>query len=1058
MLWPRPNSGSRVRLFARRGAVPEEPQTSGKPRVYALPAGQPFLTALAEALLRGNLPVPGGRAPDPLQLADITLYLPSRRLVRPLQEAFLQATKAPALLLPRIKALSEGSEDLDLIDGVDQFTSGGPDDMPKVISDLERRMVLTTLALRWGALEEREGRSGGRVEPYAATGARTPAQAARLAGELARLMDELETESVDFSRLQGLVPEEHAGHWSRTLAFLRIVTDNWPKILAAGNQISPVTRRQRLMHAEIERLRTSPPAAPVIVAGVTDADPFARALIEAVAALPNGALVLPALDQALDEESWTSIAEHPEHPQFGLRKLLDALKLSRSDIAPLGGVRQLPAHRARWSLVCEAMRPAATTDRWHAFTAAATKKEMAEALTDVSLVEAASADEEAEVVALMLREAAEQKDRTAMLVTADRTLARRVSARLAVWDLRVDDMGGMPFPRTRVGAFLDLVALAAEKDFQPVALMALLKHPFCRLGLSAGEMRRGAQALELAAFRSPYFGNGLDGIATAIDQAHARSWQHSAVRRMREDDWQAARDLVGRLQGAFAPMAALLAAPEPVSMQALAGAHYAAAENLARSAEATESGVLRQGEAGEWASQFFASLIDPNLSAPQMPPAEYPDFYRTLVAEKTIRPRAAPHPRLSICDPFEARLQQADLVILGALNESTWPRAADPGPWLNRPMRQTLGLPAPEERIGQSAHDFTSLLAAPHVALTRAAKVDGAPTVPSRWLLRLQALVAGMKLELKSEKPWLAWAQARSAIGSVRPVSAPEPRPALAARPRKLSVTSIETWIANPYGIFARHILGLDVLPALGAPPSASLRGQIVHEVLGRFAQKYPQALPGDVAGALTAVAQQVFADYTGNPRVAAFWSQRFSRFAQWFAETEGARRAGMTATLAEVSGKLVLAGPGGPFTLTARADRIDVGPRGLIITDYKTAQGVKELAAKALDGRSPQLPLEAAIAMDNGFAGVPPAPIAQLRYISTSGGEPPGQDIPVGANDVAGLAAEVRDGLARLIAAFDRETTPYKATRRARFQYKYDDYAHLARVAEWAADTGEEE
>jgi ATP-dependent helicase/nuclease subunit B len=223
----------------------------------------------------------------------------------------------------------------------------------------------------------------------------------------------------------------------------------------------------------------------VIVAGVTDADPNARALIEAVAALPNGAVLLPALDQALDEESWASIAEHPEHPQFGVRKLLDALKLSRSDIAPLGGVHQLSAQRARWSLVCEAMRPAATTDRWHAFTASAAKKTMAEALTNVSLIEAASADEEAEVVALMLREAAEQKQTTAMLVTADRTLARRVSARLAVWNLRIDDMGGMPFARTRAGAFLDLVALAAEKDFAPVALMAVLKHPFCRLGLRA---------------------------------------------------------------------------------------------------------------------------------------------------------------------------------------------------------------------------------------------------------------------------------------------------------------------------------------------------------------------------------------------------------------------------------------------------------------------------------------------------------------------------------------------------------------------------------------------
>jgi ATP-dependent helicase/nuclease subunit B len=341
--------------------------------------------------------------------------------------------------------------------------------------------------------------------------------------------------------------------------------------------------------------------------------------------------------------------------------------------------------------------------------------------------------------------------------------------------------------------------------------------------------------------------------------------------------------------------------------------------------------------------------------------------------------------------------------------------------------------------------------------LTRAVKVDGAPTVASRWLLRLEALVAGLKLDLKPEKPWQAWAQARSTIKDVKPVSAPAPRPPLALRPRKLSVTNIETWIANPYGIFARHILGLDPLPALGAPPPPSLRGQINHEVLGHFAQKFPKALPADVVCELLAAATDVFADYTGNPRVAAFWAQRFARFAQWFAETEAARRAKVSATQAEVSGKLVLEGPAGPFTLTARADRIDIGQRGLVITDYKTAQGVKELATKANDGRAPQLPLEAAIALAAGFANVPAAQVSELRYISTSGGEPPGQDILV-TQDVAALAAAAQDGLIRLIAAFDRDATPYKAIRRARFQYKYDDYAHLARVAEWSAETDEED
>jgi ATP-dependent helicase/nuclease subunit B len=373
-------------------------------------------------------------------------------------------------------------------------------------------------------------------------------------------------------------------------------------------------------------------------------------------------------------------------------------------------------------------------------------------------------------------------------------------------------------------------------------------------------------------------------------------------------------------------------------------------------------------------------------------------------------------------------------------------------------MRETLGLPAPEENIGAAAHDFGALLLAPRVVLTRAAKVDGAPTVPSRWLLRLRALVDGMGLSLEPEQPWLAWAQQRSAIAKVQPARVPEPRPPVSARPRTLSVTAIEKWIANPYAIFAHSILGLEPLPLLGAPPAPSLRGQIIHEALGRFAQRFPNELPRDVARQLTALAQEVLADYLGNPRIAAFWAPRFGRFAEWFAETEPARRKGLARTAPEVKGKLVLNAPAGPFKLTARADRIDCCPTGLIITDYKNAQGVASMATRAAEGRAPQLPLEAAIAAAGGFDGVPAAAVKYLRYISTSGGEPPGQDIALKVDDVAVLGEEALAGLRRLVSAFDKEATPYRAMRRLKFNYDYDDFAHLARVAEWQAETEEED
>ncbi|MBO0766397.1 MAG: double-strand break repair protein AddB, partial [Hyphomicrobiaceae bacterium] len=584
----------------------------------------------------------------------------------------------------------------------------------------------------------------------------------------------------------------------------------------------------------------------------------------------------------------------------------------------------------------------------------------------------------------------------------------------------------------------------------------LLKHPLCRLGLDAEQLEAGRRTLELACFRGPYVGSGLEDIDAALEGARAQSRHPEVLRRLAFSDWRAARTLVRHLQRTSAPLMEAMGASEPLPLSTLAAAHYKVAQAMAETADGDGGGALRQGDAGEWAVELFANLLNHGMPAPELAGADYPDFYRTLVAEKRLRPRAR-HPRLSICAPYEARLQQADFVILGSLNEGTWPKAADPGPWLSRPMRAALGLPAPEERIGASAHDFAAQLCAPRVMLTRAAKIDGAPTVPSRWLLRLQALVKGMCLPLEPEEPWLAWARARDALPVRQRLRAPEPRPSVAVRPRKLSVTTIETWIANPYAIFAKHILKLEPLDPLGARPGAALRGLVVHAALRSLTQRYPRALPPNLAQELAAIAREVLAEYTSNPRVAALWAPRLARFADWFAQTEGARRAGIRQVVAETEGQLVLAAPAGPFILSARADRIDVGERGLVITDYKTSQTLDHLKSSAKAGRAPQLALEAAIAATGGFAGVPAAPVTMLRYISTAGGEPPGHEVILDGN-AAHLAREAQKGLARLIAKFDDQATPYRAMRRARFRYDYDAYAHLARVAEWCAGDEEED
>ncbi len=1046
--------------------------STSAPAIFTVPLGRPFLASLAEALLAGNLPRQGGTPPTAIALAQMTLLLPTRRAARALGEAFLQATGGRAMLLPRIRPISEGQEDLALLTPSPGGASGFELDIPPAVSEIERRLVLTQLVLQWS----RVLRSGA---DSIAAGASTPAQAANLAAELAQLMDMVETEGVSLDGLEKLVPEDYASHWGQTIDFLRIVVQMWPAYLAEQGRLGPAARRNAVISAEAERIAAGQPAGPVIVAGVTGSIPATVKLLRAVSSRADGAIVLPAFDQRLDSAACALIAaNHPEHPQFGLAKLLQRLSVAPESVQRLLGVVPSAHLERRQHLISEAMRPAPSLEHWQRAVAEIRPDDLAASVHGVSLIETPTADNEAEVVALILRHAVDMPGKTAALVSPDRLLARRVVNRLETMGIAVDDSAGRPLAKTPPGAFLVLVADALATEFAPVALVALLKHPLARLGRSVPDIRRAARAIELIAFRMPYLGRGLDGVANALDLAEADliegKRRQRAVRRLRDEDRAGARAFIADLKIAFAPLLALSDQQQPASLRAWAAAHAQTAESLAAVPVATPpeastadasapadaiASPLWEGEAGEAAHAFFSEVLDERLAAPDLAAADYPDFYRGLTASINVRPRLPAHPRISIWGPFEARLQQPDVIVLGSLNDGIWPASADPGAWLNRPMRAELGLPSPEEKIGYAAHDFTSFLGAERVYLTRSAKMDGVPTVPSRWLMRLTALLDGCGVRegrtarqlLASDQPWQAWARARDTVVKQPALKPPAPMPAVAWRPRKLPVTAIERWIANPYGIYAQHILKLEKLDAIGGAPGAALKGQIIHEALHRFAARYPRELPPDTAACLLDDARAAMQAYAANPRVAAFWLPRFERFAHWFAETEPQRREGIERVVAEVEGQTVLNAPAGVFTLTARADRVDLGASALSITDYKTGRAPAD--KRVLAGRSPQLPLEAAIALDGGFVGVVRPQISKLAYIRVSGGEPAGEFRAVKTDDAAGLASTTRAGLERLIADFDKPGTPYRAVRRHAFAdaYAFDDFAHLARVAEWS-------
>jgi ATP-dependent helicase/nuclease subunit B len=1056
-----------------------------KPNVLSIPAGVSFADTLATELLC----TAGG---DPLRLAEVTVLLPNRRACRTLQEAFLRQAVRPdgsASLLPRLMPIGDlDSDDLSVLGGA---LFGAAADIPPAIGELRRRMLLARLIM--AARTQDLPRGGPR-----ATAIRLD-QAAQLAAELARLLDQVQTERKDLSALEGLVPENLAEHWQLTIGFLDILRRAWPEILAEEGAIDPAERRNRLLDLQRAVWEAAPPDAPVIAAGSTGSIPAAADLMHTIARLPQGAVYLPGLDRAPDAEDWQAIAEDPSHPQYGLAHLLTRFGITRDEVVDVvaPGVREartpVPSpeagegqgggdsgsarldirereqpppqpspslaegedrarsrntpRKARAEIVSAALLPAERTHGWKERAETMLPLEVGAAMAGVTRVDCQSEREEAQVIALALRRfIAEHDEGVAALVTPDRTLARRVAGELKRWRIEIDDSAGQPLSQTAPGAFLLALCDAAAQEWAPIPLLALLKHPLAAAGRTLGSLRRSARRLDSKVLRGPRPAPGWDGLRRRIDGS-TRGDRPT----LKEDAAAKLTRIVGSLERATAPMAEWSEKLPPIERLR---ATVAAAEALAATDEQRGVERLWRDEAGEALSDFVHDALQSFAGLPGAAAEDFTALMLELLSGVAVRPRFGKHPRLAIWGPLEARLQQADLLVLGSLNEGTWPAESAIDPWLNRPMRQGFGLPAPERKIGLSAHDFQQAMGAPQVLLTRAERVDGAPTVPSRWLLRLDAFLTcaaeGLPSSASALERRLAHRIDRPA--QVEPGKRPMPRPGAIRRPSQLSVTQIEAWRRNPYAIYARHILRLKKLDPLDQDPGAADLGNAVHKALHEFTLRFPHALPSDGLALLRAEGEASFAQWLDRPNVWAFWQPRFQRIAAWWLAQERIRRTPLMAAIAtEQSGELALPGLAAPFTLTARADRIDVWrDGGLTIIDYKTGALPKKDDIER--GFAPQLTLEAAMALAGAFEGIRGSAITELAYWKLSGNRDGGKVDRVNG-DLMALADAATAGLTALVRSFGDDAMPYAATPDAAYAPAHDDYEHLARNSEWLSE-----
>lgn len=960
-----------------------------------IPAGSPFVDRLAERLLTRHGPAGDGR------LADVLVLLPTRRAVRSLTEAFLRASEGRALLLPLMRPLGDLAEDeppLAMLDPADEF------DLPPPIPEMERRLLLARLVLRG---------------PIQVAG---PAEALALADALAALIDEVHTERLDFARLPGLVTEERfQEHWRKILAFLDIVAQHWPRILAERGMIDPAARRDLLMRRLAERWRAGEAAHPVYIAGSTGSVPGTADLMAAVLTLAEGHVVLPGFDPELDEVERMAVLDEPGQPQHGMQQLLRRLRRSPADVAVWGKPGALPRRR----LLHEVLRPAGTTERWCDLAGLDPA-----ALEGLRVIEAESPRQEATAIALVLREAMEIPGRTAQLVTPDRTLARRVAAELGRFDAVVDDSGGTPLRLTAVGAFLQLAAEALAGGFAPVALLALLKHPLAAGGMAPAELRRAVRRIELRRLR------GLRRYSTLVElQAQVAAM----------DDGGDAASWLGELIAAAKPFAALADAGEHGLTDWLA-AFVGFVEWLATTDETPGAALVWRGDAGELAAGLLAEAADA-ADAPPVTAGDWPALLDRLIGGASVRPSHGAHPRLRILGPLEARLQTADLVVLGGLNEGVWPARADVDPWLSRPMRADFGLPQPERRIGLQAHDFMQLAAGPEVMLTRATKAEGTPTVPSRWLLRLRSVVRGAGLSFPAETLPLAWAELLDHSPEVRPVAPPAPRPPAEARPRRLSVTAIERLIRDPYEIYAGRVLGLRKLDPLDEEAGPRHKGEVIHGAFEDLVNRHPGAWNPTLWLELEELGRRRFADFAGAAATRALWWRRFEKAARWLLAHEAGRA--VARRFAEYEGQHPAFAELPGFVLSAKADRIDVlADGGLVIVDYKTGHPPSPKQIEA--GFAVQMPLQALIAAAGGFESIGAAKVSELVHVRVHGVALGGEWKPV-KSDLDQLLEDTRKGLIALISAFLDPDTPYLSRPRVQFLAYEGDFDHLARVREWS-------
>lgn len=961
-------------------------------RVYTIAAGQNFSKIFAQYLLEKTQSCPE-------ELVRYRIFLPTRRACRILRDAFLQLNDGKPLLLPFMCPIGEvDDQDLSLMM---YGNEDGTINIPDAIPQLQRQLMLSKLI---------------QSMPDYMQGAD---HALNLAKSLCQFIDDVLVEELEFDSLEDLVPSDFAGHWQVTIDFLKIITQHWPDILKENNVVEAVERRRILLDHLGQCWLEAPPSVPVYAVGVTGSIPAVRRFLNVVSKLPQGCVVLPGLDQNVEDDVWNSLGE--SHPQYVLKQTLSMLGVERHSVLPIGSTSSI-----RSSLADIMMLPAAVTERWSSLDAS----EVLGALEGLQYYECQSQDQEAALISVLLRETLEDRTKVCAFVTPDRKLARRVAAVCKRWKIDVDDSAGQSLIENDLGKFALLILNAVDQGYNPVSLLSLMKSPLFRLGREKAECRRLVSLLERSVLRQGYIIHSFEDLREHIEDEGLLAFF---------DDFYALLKTLAVAENDF---------------HSFLQTHIHIMEQMAATADQDGASRLWRGDAGESASRLLSDMLEHGHLIGSVPIGEYSKIFRVLFQGVQVRSAYGVHPRLLILGQLEARLTHADRIIMGGLNEGSWTSVNDHDPWMSVPMRKRFGLPGVDQSVGISAHDFVQGFCASDVILTRSKKIDRGPSIPVRWLSRLETVLKTCDLTLThlTRPEYFHWLDALDNHGGFRPYMRPEPRPPSEARPRGVSVTKVETWLQNPYAVYAYYVLGLREEKPIIQDNDAALRGQLIHEIIDRYMRGYSEHQTFD---RFIEIAKDVSAQNVSDDTMLNYWWPKIYSIAEWFVQHEKSWSERSKFLCSEARGKVSLNIDGIPFYLEARADRIDRMSGGYALIDYKS--GGDYSLTKLKNGSFPQLPLEALMIEHSGFEGVERAPSCYLGYWILKGGDIGGKVVALeeGIDETVRI---VEHGLSDLVSTFRDETVPFYCIPDFSNVPRYNDYALLARVKEWATLGNEEQ